>query len=550
MEKFTDSFINIEKKLKIELARLIEDDPFQSGLSYIVTELDSLVRSNIDSLFLFSISLLHDDIFNICFPKHTNHTKEGLYSFSYLDYGLIGYYCKVSQKDSSKDIHFFKNNAEIATAYQMVQRTIFISNDNIQSFVILPLIINKKIIGAIQLSLKKEIDDKQKIVISDFLSLLSSKIIWILLLEQTRISNIFGIAELLISALESKNNFQADHSKNVADLVTGFIYILSTNDNYKNLIFKDKYLFSGFDIIKLRLSALFHDIGKFTMSDDSFEIPKISEMSDIDRCKRYLHPYFTFKILSQTRVTKDIAAIASMHHEKYNNKGFPWGIPKNKLGIESQLISFADIIDSMARQRPNKDKRDSLGYILTELKSERTKECFSLPVYNALLGIISEFRDSPENSNLSKIPKIKHLLGIYNSKKEFKRTKSKSSFSTLFNSFVKENNQLKQDNWLGLILIQFEEKIDSINIPFSNNEWVKFSNDEIYYYGLYYSKISKELSYDFCTKISGLLPSCKISVIFADNKILKNNTFDSLKLKLEKEIKTMKFEDRWRLLMM
>ena len=122
-------FSKIEEKIKIELAKLIKEDPFQSGLSFIVTELDSFIRSNIENVYLFSISLLHDDIFDICFPKQSHPFRKGLYSFSYFEYGLIGYYCKKSLKDRSNDIHIFRNKSEIATAYEMVQRTIFLSND-------------------------------------------------------------------------------------------------------------------------------------------------------------------------------------------------------------------------------------------------------------------------------------------------------------------------------------------------------------------------------------------------------------------------------------
>lgn len=396
----------------------------------------------------------------------------------------------------------------------------------------------------------KEIDESSEKIIIQFLRRLSKKLSWILLLEQTKINNILNVAETLMNALESKNNYQSGHSKNVADIVIGFIYTLSKNDNYKNLIFNEDFNFSGYDILRIRLAALLHDVGKFTMSNESFEKPR-SSMSDIEKCKRDLHPYYTYKILSNNLITKNIAQIAAFHHERYDNKGHPWGLKQNEISIESQIISFADIIDSSARERPNKYERDSVEDILIELMKDKAKNSLSPAVYRALLGIVSEYRDSPENSNLSKIPKIKRLLGITKADKRIIEIQNNSSFESLFNDFITEKEFLKPDQWLVMVMIHSENDLEFIHLPLLENEWFKFTEykNKKRYCGVYFSDTEKELVYDFCTRINNQFQRSKIAVIFLDSEMLYNRTINNYIIKLEREIESMDFGDRWRLLM-
>jgi len=550
-------FIEIEKRIRTKIATLVKDNNLQSGLKIITDELNQFVKKKISNVYLFSLSLLNDDVFDIYFPATDEANSKGLYSFAYLDYGFIGYYCKKALKNKEKT-YVFKNKTDLLQAHEMVQRIIFVSNERIQSFIISPIVFEDVILGAIQVSLNKSIiseEEEEKIKI--FLSWLQDKICWMLFAEKNRINAILNIAESLINALESKNNYQASHSKNVTGLVLAFVRFIHHEPDYKEIIYGKNNNLSGLDIIKLKLASLLHDIGKFVMSDESFDKPQ-NKMSVNERLKKILHPFFTYKILSSNSLTKEIAQLASMHHERYSNDGHPWGLKSNELSVESQLISFADKIDSMARERPNNESRESLDYILDELKKDRAKKAFDNNLYNILTTILVEFRDNPGDRTLSYMPNIKELLGIDN---KIARTIQLHSTSLnsyqVFENFIKLRKQINPEEWIVLFLVSFPEENIKIKSALEDS---KLAADDILVYnidnksytvwGLYYPSNKKEFAYDFCTKLdTQLIKICKMTAVFLDYKMIDDETIEFYESRLCQSIKTIQSGDRWKLLM-
>lgn len=52
---------------------------------------------------------------------------------------------------------------------------------------------------------------------------------------------------------------------------------------------------------------------------------------------------------------EEIASWASMHHEKLNGSGYPFGYTKDKLGKNERLLACLDIYQALVEKRPYKD---------------------------------------------------------------------------------------------------------------------------------------------------------------------------------------------------
>jgi len=67
------------------------------------------------------------------------------------------------------------------------------------------------------------------------------------------------------------------------------------------------------------------------------------------------HTYEFLKLIPWTRALQDVPGIAWKHHEKLDGKGYPRGIPAEKIPIQSRMMTISDIFDALtASDRPYK----------------------------------------------------------------------------------------------------------------------------------------------------------------------------------------------------
>ena len=112
----------------------------------------------------------------------------------------------------------------------------------------------------------------------------------------------------------------------------------------------------GFDkekAIRYYFAGAMHDIGKLVVSNDILEKPGKLTADEFTKMKN--HASATYYVLSQIKDISDILEWASNHHEKLNGKGYPRGLPAEKLSFEEQLMACIDIYQALTEKRPYKD---------------------------------------------------------------------------------------------------------------------------------------------------------------------------------------------------
>lgn len=103
-------------------------------------------------------------------------------------------------------------------------------------------------------------------------------------------------------------------------------------------------------------AGLLHDYGKIGVRDDVLLKPASLTPEEYEHVKE--HPMHTYRILSKIRFPKeyeDIPRVAASHHERWDGKGYPYGLKGEEIPIGSRIVAVADAYDAMAEQRVYSD---------------------------------------------------------------------------------------------------------------------------------------------------------------------------------------------------
>ena len=97
------------------------------------------------------------------------------------------------------------------------------------------------------------------------------------------------------------------------------------------------------------LCGLLHDIGKLKIPEQIIKKPDRLTDQEYDIIKK--HPLEGYKILKKCNVNMHIMNSALMHHERCDGKGYPLGLPAEKIDIYAKIVSIADVYDAMTAAR-------------------------------------------------------------------------------------------------------------------------------------------------------------------------------------------------------
>ena len=121
-----------------------------------------------------------------------------------------------------------------------------------------------------------------------------------------------------------------------------------------SLILKQKKL----EIIYL--AGLLHDIGKIGVSEQIIDKPSKLTDKEFEEIKK--HPIYSREMIDEAlhnnsnmfniEEFKVIIDIASYHHERWDGKGYPYGLKGEEIPLTARIISVADTYDAMTADRP------------------------------------------------------------------------------------------------------------------------------------------------------------------------------------------------------
>jgi HD-GYP domain-containing protein (c-di-GMP phosphodiesterase class II) len=109
---------------------------------------------------------------------------------------------------------------------------------------------------------------------------------------------------------------------------------------------------TGSDVTTLRRAGWLHDIGRTGVSVGIWD--KVTPLSDRDRERVRLHPYYTERVLAQSEGLARLGALAASHHERLDRSGYHRGLPATLLPVGARLLAAADVYHALCEPRPHR----------------------------------------------------------------------------------------------------------------------------------------------------------------------------------------------------
>ncbi len=100
---------------------------------------------------------------------------------------------------------------------------------------------------------------------------------------------------------------------------------------------------------EIYFTALLHDVGKLVVPDRILKKNAKLTSSEFEVIKS--HPQIGKEILEEITVSPNLSIGAAYHHERYDGKGYPFGLKGEEIPDIARLISVADVYDAMTSKR-------------------------------------------------------------------------------------------------------------------------------------------------------------------------------------------------------
>jgi putative nucleotidyltransferase with HDIG domain len=122
------------------------------------------------------------------------------------------------------------------------------------------------------------------------------------------------------------------------------------------------------EIQRLYWAALVHDIGKIALPEEILK--KKGPLTELEWTYIELHPTIGANLVRVTNSMSPLAPIVHAHQEKYDGKGYPFGLEGHDIPIGARILAVVDAYDAMTDDRPYR-KPKSHEEAIVELQRNR-----------------------------------------------------------------------------------------------------------------------------------------------------------------------------------
>lgn len=142
----------------------------------------------------------------------------------------------------------------------------------------------------------------------------------------------------LTAAIDTKDHYTFNHSRNVAYYATELAYAYGMNEDCVEIV---------------REAALLHDIGKIGIPEQILNKPGKLTEEEYDIIKGHVEN--SIGIIRHLPSLDYVIPAVIGHHERYDGHGYPRRISKEDIPISARILCIADSFDAMISERPYKE---------------------------------------------------------------------------------------------------------------------------------------------------------------------------------------------------
>ncbi|TYP58555.1 HD-GYP domain-containing protein [Thermosediminibacter litoriperuensis] len=149
-----------------------------------------------------------------------------------------------------------------------------------------------------------------------------------------------GTLSALVSAIEAKDDFLYNHSRNVAEIAQKIARFMGLSSSEVNEVY---------------YSAFLHDIGKIGVRESILN--KSSPLTESEWYEIKRHPLIGASILAQVPRYQQLAENVLYHHKYFDGNGYPETKLEGKnIPLGARIIAVADAFDAMTSNRVYRKK--------------------------------------------------------------------------------------------------------------------------------------------------------------------------------------------------
>lgn len=171
----------------------------------------------------------------------------------------------------------------------------------------------------------------------------------LMLYEDSR-AMFMGTLHALTSAIDAKDTYTHGHSERVALLSRQLAAALGMPPE---------------QVERVYIAGLVHDVGKIGVPEAVLTKPGRLTREEFEQIKK--HPEIGAQIVRDIRQMKDLIPGVLHHHERWDGKGYPYGLAGADIPEMGRIIGLADAFDAMSSNRTYRALMDR-ARVLQEIK--------------------------------------------------------------------------------------------------------------------------------------------------------------------------------------
>lgn len=147
---------------------------------------------------------------------------------------------------------------------------------------------------------------------------------------------------LLASAIELRDHYTAGHTWRV----TNFSLAVARELGWDEERLKE-----------CKMGGVLHDVGKIAVPDSILNKPGRLTEEEFELMK--IHPEKGAHLLQDVSRLSPLIPYCLYHHERFDGKGYPYGLKGEDIPMEGRVVAVADTFDAMTSSRPYRKGMDS-----------------------------------------------------------------------------------------------------------------------------------------------------------------------------------------------
>jgi putative nucleotidyltransferase with HDIG domain len=141
---------------------------------------------------------------------------------------------------------------------------------------------------------------------------------------------------------------------------------------------------SNHEIELVRQAAMLHDLGKIGVSEEILRKRTKLTKKEFEEIKK--HPQIGVDIIRPIQFLHSIIPLMLYHHERWDGKGYPYGLKAEEIPIGARIIAIADVYQALISDRPYRKAYNKNKAI--EIIKQNTGSQFDPNIANAFLSLI------------------------------------------------------------------------------------------------------------------------------------------------------------------